>query len=228
LSGSYRQGPAPSRTEREASLLAVLGLGPGSDEEEVRIAYRRLVKRWHPDSSGSLGSVRQFERITRAYKILRASAHDLPGMAGGRAAKYRRVVEAGEDLFALGQILAGDPDAGAREAAVRRLGLSGRTAAYVFLRRALYDGDPKVAGAAVRAVALLGARQAEGEVAALYSRAIPELKRLILDTAAATGDPLFLSSLVAASADVEPSLAECARKLLAAMDKERKTSESSP
>lgn len=228
MSESFRQGLAPSRPEPEDSLLAVLGLGPGSGEEEIRLAYRRLVKRWHPDSSGCSGSVRQFERITRAYKILKASSRRPPGVAGGPSAKYRRVVEAGEDLFALGQILASDPDAGAREAAVRRLGLSGRTAAYVFLRRALYDRDRKVASAAVRAVALLGARQAEGEIAALYSRADPDLRRLILDTAAATGDPLFRSSLVAACADAEPSLSFSARRLRADMDKERKASESSP
>jgi hypothetical protein len=216
LSEAFRQGnPAGRGPDGEEALLAVLGLGPGSGEEDIRIAYRRLVKRWHPDSSGALGSVRQFERVTRAYKILKASPRRAPGPPDGASAKYRCVVEAGEDLFALGQILASDPDAGAREAAVRRLGLSGRTAAYVFLRRALYDREPRVAAAAVRAVALLGARQAEGEVAALYSRAPLELRRVILDTAAATGEPLFRSSLVAAKNDAEPLLALKARGLLA-------------
>lgn len=214
----FRQGGP--RPDPEAPLLAVLGLGPGSGDEDIRLAYRRLVKRWHPDSSGRPGSARQFERITRAYKILKASSRRPPGPAEGSGAPglagaYRRVAEAGEDLFALGQILASDPDPRAREGAVRRLGLSGRTAAYVFLRRALYDRAPDVAAAAVRAVALLGCRQAEGEVAALYSRSGLELKRLILETAAATGEPLFRASLVAASADPEPSLRLKARDALA-------------
>ena len=31
----------------------VLGLEPGSTEDEIREAYRRLIKRLHPDSGGS-------------------------------------------------------------------------------------------------------------------------------------------------------------------------------
>jgi hypothetical protein len=123
------------------------------------------------------------------------------------------VIEAGEDLFALGQILAADPDAGAREAAARRLGLSGRTAAYVFLRRALYDPEPLVAEAAVRAAALIGSRQAEGEVAALYSRSEPSLRSAILDIAAATREPLFKGTLSAALRDPDSRLASKAASI---------------
>ncbi|MBL8965587.1 MAG: J domain-containing protein [Spirochaetaceae bacterium] len=199
----------------EAGLLAILGLGPGSGEEEIKAAYRRLAKRWHPDSSKDPATARQFARVARAYKILsaRPPRGNLP--LGGAAARYRRVMEAGEDLFALGQVLAADPDPGAREAAVRRLGLSGRTAAFVFLRRALYDPAPAVAEAAVRAVALLGSRQAEGEVAALYARSSPALRRGILETAAATREPLFGATLRAAARDEDFGLRALAAKLQA-------------
>ena len=199
------QGASAERAGEER-LLAVLGLGPGAEEEEIRTAYRRLARRWHPDSSRDPGTAGQFARVARAYKVLSARPPRSPAPMGCAAAKYRRVIEAGEDLFALGQVLASDPEAGAREAAARRLGLSGRTAAYVFLRRALYDPAEEVAAAAVRSVALLGARQAEGEVAALYSRATPGLKRLVLETALAPREPLFKAAVRAASKDEDPSL----------------------
>jgi hypothetical protein len=60
-------------------------------------------------------------------------------------------------------------------------------------------------------VALLGSRQAEGEVAALYSRADPRLKARILELALATGERLFRSTLEAATSDADPRLRALAR-----------------
>ncbi len=196
--------------ERWVDPRAVLGLGPGADADDVRLAYRRLVRRYHPDVSGDPGTAASFARVTRAYKLLTA----LPPTAlpsAGRPARYRRVIEAGEDLFALGQVLASDPDSGARAEAAKRLGLSGRVAAWVFLRRALYDEDESVASQAVRSVALLGARQAEGEVASLYVRSGPALRRLVLEVAEATLEPVFAGALGAARGDADPLLRARAR-----------------
>ncbi len=203
-------------TEGFESYYAVLGLAPEAGSEEIRTAYRRLAMRYHPDSSGDPATARQFARVVRAYKVLSAKAGpaDLPRSAGpSPRERYRRVIEAGEDLFALGQLLASETDAGARAEAAQRLGLSGRTAAYVFLRRALYDPSPEVRLAAVRASASLGARQAEGEVAALYSRSAPRERRRILETARATREPLFAATLAAASSEVDPELARLAASI---------------
>ena len=200
--GAFQGGTSP----RDETLLAVLALGPGSGDEEIRTAYRRLAKRLHPDTSKDPSTAKQFARVSRAYKLLAARPRTAPGSASGPAARYRRVIEAGEDLFALGQILASDSDPGAREAAVRRLGLSGRIAAYVFLRRALYDPSSSVAEAAVRSTALLGARAAEGEIAALYSRSGIELRRAILDIAGATRESLFRATIAAALRDPDRGL----------------------
>jgi precorrin-6B methylase 1 len=120
--------------------------------------------------------------------------------------RYRSVEDAGTDLFALGQVVASDAEAGARAAAARALGLSGRSAAFVFLRRALYDSVDEVALEAIRAMALLGSRQAEGEVAALYSRASAGLKRRILEVALGTGERLFRSTIEAAAKEEDLSL----------------------
>lgn len=189
--------------ERWIDPRTVLGLGPGADVEDFRLAYRRLAKRYHPDVSGDPRTATSFARVTRAYKVLSA----LPASAlppAGAAGRFRRVIEAGDDLFALGQVLASDPDAGARAEAAKRLGLSGRVAAWVFLRRALYDESEEVAAQAIRSVALLGARQAEGEVASLYVRAAPKLRRHLLEVAEATLEPLFASALEAAKRDADP------------------------
>lgn len=201
----------------DEKLLAILALGPEAGDEEIRTAYRRLAKRLHPDSSRDPATAGQFARVTKAYKLLSARPRTAPGSASGPAARYRRVLEAGDDLFALGQILASDPEEGAREAAVRRLGLSGRTAAYVFLRRALYDPSPLVAAAAVRSAALLGARQSSGEIAALYSRSEKPFREVMLRTAAATREPLFRPMVEAALRDQDGGLAELAGNIRAVM-----------
>jgi len=44
--------PDPGDMSRE-DAYRVLGLDPGSDEDEIREAYRRLIKRMHPDKGGS-------------------------------------------------------------------------------------------------------------------------------------------------------------------------------
>ena len=191
--------------ERWIDPRSVLGLGPGADAEDVRLAYRRLAKRYHPDVSGDPRTAVSFARVTKAYKILAA----MPSAAlpsAGTSSRYRRVIEAGEDLFALGQILASDPDSGARVEAAKRLGLSGKVAAWVFLRRALYDEEEAVAAQAVRSVALLGVRQAEGEMASLYVRSAIKLRRLLLDVAEATREPVFEETIAAARRDQDPLL----------------------
>jgi len=187
--------------ERFVDARSVLALGPGADGEDVRLAFRRLAKRYHPDISGDPATAVSFARVTKAYKVLSALPPALLSGAG-TAGRYRRVIEAKDDLFALGQVLATDPEAGARAEAATRLGLSGRTAAWVFLRRAFYDRSEAVSMAAVRAVALLGVRQAEGELAALYGRAPIELRTAILEVAEATGEPVFAGTLAAAAKDV--------------------------
>lgn len=189
---------APARRQE---ALASLALGPGADDAEIRSAYRRLVMRYHPDASGDSRSSKRFVRVVRAYKVLVAN----PAPRSARRS-FRSVDEAGGDIFALGQVLASDPEPEARSQAVRALGLSGRACAYIFLRRAFYDRDREVALEAVRAAALLGSRQAEGEVAALYARAEARVRRGILELALATGERLFASTLVAAASDEDPSL----------------------
>jgi len=189
--------------------LVSLGLGPTADESEIRTAYRRLAMRYHPDVSGDPRTARRFAHVVRAYKVLATKEGDASLRSGTR---YRSVENAGGDIFSLGQVLASDPDAGARGAAARALGLSGRSAAYIFLRRALYDHSEDVALEAVRAVALLGSRQAEGEVAALFIRSSTRQKARLLQLAMATGERLFRTTLQAAAEDSDIQLRAMAER----------------
>ena len=49
----------------------VLGVKPGVSDEELRVAYRRLVQLHHPDhNNGSLESARRFEEVQDAYAAI--------------------------------------------------------------------------------------------------------------------------------------------------------------
>ena len=60
---------------------AVLGVRPGSPEQEIAAAYREQAKRWHPDRAGADGEARMAE-INHAYEVLRATAQHQPRTPG--------------------------------------------------------------------------------------------------------------------------------------------------
>ncbi len=199
------------RSDRE--LWALFGLPPGADSRDLKKAFRQLTKRYHPDSSKDPATARRFSRVVRVYKLLSREAGGTrdTGPADPPA-------DPEEDLFALGTQFTVSRDTGTRVEAVKRLGLSGKKSAYIFLRKALYDDSPEVAAQAVRAVALLGIRQADGEIASLFARAGADLKRTILETARGTREPVFLPALRAASTDADPGIAAAAGAILANFD----------
>jgi hypothetical protein len=56
----------------DASAYAALGLEPGADSAAVEQAYKRLIKRYHPDREG--GDARRAAEITEAYRELRGTS----------------------------------------------------------------------------------------------------------------------------------------------------------
>ena len=54
----------------DLSAYGVLGLEPGADDAAIEQAYRRLIKKHHPDRSG--GDTARATEINRAYRELRA------------------------------------------------------------------------------------------------------------------------------------------------------------
>ena len=59
------RGPRTDMTREEA--LAVLGLGDGASDDDIRAAHRRLIQRMHPDVGGSADLA---ARINRAKDVL--------------------------------------------------------------------------------------------------------------------------------------------------------------
>lgn len=74
----------------------VLGVGASASDEELHDAYRRLVKRHHPDrNGGSPESTRRFQEIQRSYDEVRRlrrqapRARPAPPPPGGPAVEER-------------------------------------------------------------------------------------------------------------------------------------------
>lgn len=50
--------------------LEILGLAPGATERDIKAAYRRLAKKYHPDTSDEPDAEARFIEITEAYNFL--------------------------------------------------------------------------------------------------------------------------------------------------------------
>ncbi len=53
-----------------ADFYQILGVSPQASEREIKAAYRRLAKRYHPDVNPSPTAAQDFARITEAYRVL--------------------------------------------------------------------------------------------------------------------------------------------------------------
>lgn len=58
----------------KAQCLAILGLPLTAEPEQVRKAYRQLVKRWHPDVNPDPQAIFQFRKIQQAYDQLSSNS----------------------------------------------------------------------------------------------------------------------------------------------------------
>jgi hypothetical protein len=58
----------------DASPYSTLGLSPGADWDAIERAYKKLIKRYHPDRAG--GDASRAAEITRAYRELRRARDD--------------------------------------------------------------------------------------------------------------------------------------------------------
>ena len=93
-------------------LYEILGVKKGATAGEIRAAYRKLSRKWHPDfNPGSKEAEERFKEISNAYEVLGRTARVVrrvrrrvlrPGFNPEAAREYRRygaVLEAGEEEY---------------------------------------------------------------------------------------------------------------------------------
>jgi DnaJ-domain-containing protein 1 len=59
-----------SRPDEAQTLYGVLGVSQSVEAAELKSAWKRLARTWHPDTSKEPGSKEQFQAIQEAYQIL--------------------------------------------------------------------------------------------------------------------------------------------------------------
>src|SRR3546814_2763962 len=53
----------------------ILGVEPSAGDAEIKTAYRRLARKYHPDVSKEAGAEEQFKAVNEAYEALRSEEH---------------------------------------------------------------------------------------------------------------------------------------------------------
>ena len=66
----------------QKDLYAILGVEPDAGEAQIKAAYRKQARKWHPDvNDNSEESIVRFKEITEAYEVLtdeqRRSQYDI-------------------------------------------------------------------------------------------------------------------------------------------------------
>src|SRR5947209_13515142 len=66
----------------------ILGVGKGASDEEIKKAYRKLARQYHPDRNpGDKQAEERFKQISQAHDVLsdadKRKAYDRGGMLGG-------------------------------------------------------------------------------------------------------------------------------------------------
>lgn len=73
----------------------ILELSPGASSSEVKRAYRRLARKYHPDVNDSPDAQEQFQKVEEAYRIILSGAGEQTTFSDRRAAyaKAKQVQE---------------------------------------------------------------------------------------------------------------------------------------
>ncbi|GBG67465.1 hypothetical protein CBR_g600 [Chara braunii] len=82
--------PRGVQVRAEKDYYDVLGVGRGADKAEIKSAYRRLARKYHPDVNKEAGAEQRFKEISNAYEVLaddeKRSLYDRFGEAGVKGA----------------------------------------------------------------------------------------------------------------------------------------------
>ena len=75
-------GEARSRSEAATGAMgkdyyAILGVGRGATDDEIKKAYRKMALKYHPDKNSDPGAEEKFKEIAEAYDVLSDSEFDV-------------------------------------------------------------------------------------------------------------------------------------------------------
>ncbi|KAH9552280.1 hypothetical protein CY35_09G056900 [Sphagnum magellanicum] len=74
----------------DADYYSILGVGKNADKSEIKSAYRKLARQYHPDVNKEAGAEQKFKDISNAYEVLsddeKRSIYDRYGEAGLKGA----------------------------------------------------------------------------------------------------------------------------------------------
>lgn len=65
-----REATKQNTDDWRIQYLNILGLDTDADSEEIKVAYRKLAMKWHPDRSRELNAEEKFKLIKTAYEKL--------------------------------------------------------------------------------------------------------------------------------------------------------------
>lgn len=103
----------------------VLGVSQGADTGEIKTAFRRLARQYHPDVSQESNAEEKFKEINEAYEVLsddeKRARYDRFGHAGvnGAGSGFSGGFGGFEDIFDIFNSAFGEQQAGRRRAAAR-------------------------------------------------------------------------------------------------------------
>ena len=63
--------PSYSATNSDKTHYQVLGVQPSASAQEVKVAFRKLALKYHPDKNKEVGAEEMFKKITSSYEILK-------------------------------------------------------------------------------------------------------------------------------------------------------------
>ncbi len=170
----------------EPRLYRALGLEAGAGLDEIKRAYRRLAKQYHPDVTKDPATGDEFRKVVAAYKVLSVRKRkknyvDFPVRERNGLRPRAKPASAQPDLHSLGKLVSEGMVAEMRAFAAKRLGFTGKKGAYYYLKNAFFDESEMVVIAAVEAVGRLKIIQSCDQLSRLFGAGSRQVKLAVLD-----------------------------------------------
>lgn len=206
-------------------LYRVLEVEPTADFETIRESYRRLLKRYHPDSGGVASDPGRLDRVVDAFRRLsrihgsgrtavRPSAAERGAAGADMGPRASSNTAENSDLSSLAELLLSSFEPASRAFAARSLGNLGKRSAYPYLRRGLRDENDTVVISCVRAIGRLHIAQSSGDLSATFYGAGVEVKCAVMEAVAEIDRlHLFRNLILTGLEDEDPAVRKRALRL---------------